>query len=131
MKALARPLWVLAGLLALALGIAGTVLPLLPTTPFVLLAAFCFARSSPRLHGWLLAHRLFGPLIENWRRHGAIDRRTKIVSLSVMAATPVVTWLVGAPLWALAAQVLVLLAAASFIATRPEGARVAVEITER
>lgn len=121
MKAVARPLWLLFGVLALVLGAAGTVLPLLPTTPFVLLAAFCFARSSPRLHDWLLSHRLFGPLIENWRRHGAIDRRTKIVSLSVMAATPAVTWMVGAPLWALAAQFLVLAGAATFIATRPEG----------
>jgi uncharacterized membrane protein YbaN (DUF454 family) len=125
MRGAARPLWVLAGLLALALGAAGTVLPLLPTTPFVLLAAFCFARSSPRLHDWLLAHRFFGPLIENWRRHGAIDRRTKIVSLSVMAATPVITWLIGAPLWALVAQLVVLAGAATFVATRPEGAKAA------
>jgi uncharacterized membrane protein YbaN (DUF454 family) len=118
---MARPFWLLLGLLAIALAAAGVVLPLLPTTPFLLVAAFAFARSSPRLHAWLLSHRYFGPLIENWRRHGAIDRRTKTVSVAVMAATPGMTWAIGAPLWALGTQVSVLVVCAIFIVTRPEG----------
>ena len=67
-----RYLWLSFGFIALALGMAGAVLPLLPTTPFILLAAFCFARSSRRFHNWLLNHRTFGPMIENWRQEGAI-----------------------------------------------------------
>ena len=120
MHGIARPLWIVFGALALACGAIGAILPLVPTTPFVLVAAYAFARSSPRLHGWLMGHGYFGPLIENWQRYGAIDRRTKIVSVSVMAAMPVITWMIGAPLWALAAQIVVLLGSASFIVTRPD-----------
>ena len=69
-------LW-LAGSLSLGLGILGAVLPGLPTTPFVLLAAACYARASPRLHGWLRAHRLFGPMVRDWESHRSLSRRTK------------------------------------------------------
>ena len=116
----ARPVWLAVGILSLACGIVGVVLPLLPTTPFLLVSAYAFAQSSPRLHRWLLRHRRFGPLIRNWQRYGAIDRPTKIVALTVMALTPPVTWLIGAPAWALAAQIVVLLCAATFVGTRPE-----------
>ena len=115
-----RALWLVGGLLALVLAAAGAILPLLPTTPFVLVAVYAFARSSRRLTRWLLRHRYFGPLIENWRRYGAIDRRVKIVSVSVMAALPFLTWLIGAPYWALGAQIVVLIAAASFVLSRPD-----------
>lgn len=119
LQRLARPLWILSGLVALALGALGAVLPLLPTTPFILLSAFCFARSSPRLHDWLLTHRIFGPLILNWEREGAISRRAKIAAVSMMAITPVITILIGAPIWALLAQIAVLAGAATFVLTRP------------
>lgn len=69
-------LW-LAGTVSLGLGILGVVLPGLPTTPFVLLAATCYARASPRLHGWLRAHRLFGPMVRDWEAHRSLTRRTK------------------------------------------------------
>ena len=70
-----RALWFVVGLCAVALAVLGVALPLLPTTPFVLLAAFAFAKSSERWHTWLRRHRVFGPIIENWREHGAISRR--------------------------------------------------------
>lgn len=116
-----RLFWLAFGLCAVALGLLGVVLPLLPTTPFLLLAAFAFARSSPRMHDWLHTHDKFGPLIENWRRHGAIDRRTKVIAAIVIAATFGGSALFGAPGWVLLTQAVVLTAVSVFILTRPDG----------
>ncbi len=63
-----RVFWAVFGLMSLGLGMIGVFLPLLPTVPFILLAAFCFSKSSDRLHGWLTNHSKFGPIIEVWRR---------------------------------------------------------------
>lgn len=84
---LLRWLFALAGFIFLALGVIGLVLPLIPTTPFVLLAAACFLRSSDRLHAWLLRTRLFGPLISEWEQHRSIPWRTKIVAIVLMTVT--------------------------------------------
>ena len=81
-------LW-LAGSVSLVLGLIGVVLPGLPTTPFVLLAAACYAKASPRLHAWLLNHRLTGPLLRDWEKHRSLTRRTKtiaVVSMLVMVS---------------------------------------------
>jgi len=112
-------LWLLAGLASVAIGAIGVVVPLLPTTPFLLVAAFAFARSSTRLNRWLREHRSFGPLIENWHRDGSIDRKVKRTAIIVILITPVITWLFGVPLWLIAGQLAVLSAAAIFILTRP------------
>ena len=80
-----RLFWAAAGLLALVTGIVGIFLPLLPTTPFVLLAAFCFSRSSTRLETWLLAHPRFGPLIADWRARHAMPLRAKQLAWAMMA----------------------------------------------
>jgi len=114
-----RFLWLLVGLTAVVIGAAGVVLPLLPTTPFLLIAAFAFARSSTRLNRWLREHRSFGPLIDNWNRDGSIDRKVKRTAIIVIVMTPVITWLFAAPLWIIACQIVVLSAAAIFILTRP------------
>jgi uncharacterized membrane protein YbaN (DUF454 family) len=114
-----RVFWLLAGLMSVAIGAVGVVLPLLPTTPFLLIAAFAFARSSARLDNWLREHRSFGPLINNWYRDGSIDRKVKRVAIIVILMTPVITWLFGAPLWIIVCQIVVLSAAAVFILTRP------------
>lgn len=79
-----RGLYLLAGSGALVLGGIGVVLPLVPTTPFVILAAFCFSRSSTRLHRWLLDNRLFGPLIRDWEAYGVIPLRIKCLSTGMM-----------------------------------------------
>ena len=84
---LVRGVLVACGVLCVALGAAGLVLPVLPTTPFMLLAAFCFARASPALHRRLVASRLFGPTIVEWQRHRAIPWRTKITAIALMSAT--------------------------------------------
>ncbi|MDO8283671.1 MAG: YbaN family protein [Rhodoferax sp.] len=72
-----RGLYFAAGVAALVAGLMGIVLPVLPTTPFVLLAAACFAKSSDRFYNALLNHRLTGPLIADWQTHGAMQRKTK------------------------------------------------------
>lgn len=79
-----RVLWLLAGLLSLATGIVGIFLPLLPTTPFVLLAAFCFSRGSTRCEHWLLNHPRFGPMVRDWREHHAIPLRAKQLAWTMM-----------------------------------------------
>lgn len=79
--------FVVLGMISLATGIAGVVLPVLPTTPFVLLAAACFARGSQRFYGWLLAHPLFGPIIIEWNTYGSIPWRTKITAIVLMSIT--------------------------------------------
>jgi uncharacterized membrane protein YbaN (DUF454 family) len=72
------------GFLFLALGLLGIPLPVLPSTPFILLAAWFFARSSDKWHQWLLRSELFGPMIRNWEDSRCISRRTKIVAVGLM-----------------------------------------------
>jgi hypothetical protein len=78
--------WVLlgAGWLFVVLGVLGAVLPVLPTTPFILLAAACFARSSQRFYDWLLANRVFGPLIRDWRAHRTIPNRARWTGIAMI-----------------------------------------------
>lgn len=114
-----RFFWLVAGLLSVVVGAIGVVVPLLPTTPFLLVAAFAFARSSERLTRWLHEHPKFGPLIDNWQRYGSIDRKSKNMAMVVIVATPIITYFVGAPWWAIGSQVLVLACSATFILTRP------------
>lgn len=72
------------GLISLMLGIAGIFLPLLPTTCFILLAAFCFSKSSERLYNYLVQHRLFGRQIKEWQEHGVIPLRIKLIASGMM-----------------------------------------------
>lgn len=114
-----RLLWFVCGLTALALAGLGVILPLLPTTPFLLLAAFAFARSSERFHQWLLTHRLFGPIINNWQQHGAISRRAKWLSLISIIAIFSLSIILNVRLSVLTIQAIVLTAVAAFIISRP------------
>lgn len=79
-----RLLYLTAGWIALGLGIIGAVLPVLPTTPFLLLAAACFSQSSERWHQWLLNNRYAGPMIRDWEEKRCVSLRTKIVAISSM-----------------------------------------------
>jgi len=89
-----RAFWVICGTLSLALGVIGIFLPLLPTTPFILLAAACFARGSARFHHWLVTHPRFGPLVRDWQAHRSIPLRAKCLALSMMWTSMSVTaWL--------------------------------------
>jgi len=115
-----RLLWGFGGVVFVAVGAIGIILPLLPTTPFLLLAAYCFARSSPRLHDWLLSHPSFGPLISNWDRYGSIDRRSKRIAIVVILMTLGISLAIRVPWWALASQAVLLTIVSTFILTRPE-----------
>lgn len=82
-----KGLLALCGMVAVGLGAAGIFLPLLPTTPFLLLAAACFLRSSDRLHNWLITHKWFGRYIRQYREHKAISRQTKLATITLLWGT--------------------------------------------
>lgn len=82
-----RAVLLVAGTLCLLLGLIGIFLPVLPTTPFVLLAAACYARASKRFHDRLLANRTFGPMIHEWEQHRSIPYRTKLTAIALMSVT--------------------------------------------
>ena len=114
-----RIVLIVIGLVSLVLGAIGIVVPLLPTTPLVLLAAFAFANSSETLHQWLLDHNVFGPLIDNWQRHRAISRPAKAMAAVSMIAILMISWLMDVAMPVIAVQAVILGCAAAFILTRP------------
>ncbi|EMH4164076.1 DUF454 family protein [Pluralibacter gergoviae] len=90
-----RTILLIIGWLAIALGTLGVFLPLLPTTPFILLAAWCFSRSSPRFHHWLLHRSWFGPYLRHWQQHKAMPPGAKSRAIAVIIVTFAVSlWLV-------------------------------------
>ncbi len=103
---LRQTLLVAAGLVALGLGLIGIVLPGLPTTPFVLLAAACFARASPRLHRWLTNHRYLGPMVRDWEANRSLPLHVKWIAITMMGTMVLLSawqfngraWLQGAVL---------------------------------
>lgn len=117
----ARTLWLILGLVSTTCGIAGIVLPLVPTTPFLLLAAYAFTRSSPRLHNWLVTHPRLGPPIADWNAHGVVRRGAKLSAVAVMVATFLISVMIGLSGTILLIQAVVLCGAATFVLTRPDG----------
>lgn len=121
----ARRLLLLAvGWTAFALGVIGLLVPVLPTTPFMLVALWAFSSSSERFHQWLYHHRLFGPPLQRWRRERTIPAWAKVVALGSMAAS--LTWLViwVRPPWlVLAASAAIMLAGAAVVVRIPSRPR--------
>ncbi len=115
--------WLALGVLCVGLGIVGALLPLMPTTIFLILAAGCFARSSPRLEAWLLDHPRFGPTLRAWRRDGAMSRRAKGMACGGMAIGYAIFLLTARPNTVLAIVVaFVMIGCATYIGTRPNAA---------
>jgi uncharacterized membrane protein YbaN (DUF454 family) len=114
-----RPLLFTAGWTFVAVGIVGLFVPLLPGTLFLILAAACFARSSPRFEAWLLAHPHLGPPVRAWRATGAIPQRAKVIA----CASLVVSWLIvlaSASALVSAACLAVFVAVGAYLVTRPD-----------
>lgn len=115
-----RGIYLVAGLAFVALGFVGAFLPVLPTTPFLILAAACFARSSRRLEGWLVEHPRFGPILRDWRERGAIPRKAKMLSLAGTSVGFILFWAGSHPspmLMAITAALM--LAGLAYVFTRP------------
>jgi uncharacterized protein len=119
-KSPARIVWLAAGGLSMALGVVGLVLPLLPTTPFVILAAWCFARSSPRLRATLVNSRMFGPSLQDWQRERAIARRAKISASVLMSALILLSIAMGFSIWVVVLQLFAAAGVLLFIWSRPD-----------
>jgi len=117
-------LWNIAGLVSFAVGVVGAFLPILPTVVFMLLAAYCFARGSDRLHHWLTNHRQFGPAIHDWHQHGAIRRPAKRMAMVAIGLSFALSVGIGVADWVLAVQAMALGGVSVFILTRPEGPRI-------
>jgi len=116
-----RAVYFVLGLLMVVLGIIGIFVPLMPTTSFLILAAWCFARSSRRAEAWILNHPKFGPPIRAWQQNRAIARRYKVMSIGGMALGLAVFVLTAHPAWWVASLLaLAILALATYVATRPE-----------
>lgn len=116
-----RAFWFLLGLGSLALGLVGVILPLVPTVPLILLAAFSFARSSDRLHDWIMDHRLFGPMTRDWRENGAVSKRGKIAATVSIVAVFLISVVLGIKPLVLIIQAIVLSGVLIFIWSRPTG----------
>ena len=114
-----RPLYLAGGIISVALGAIGAVLPIMPTVPFLLLAVFCFARSNPAWEQKILDHPHWGPQVADWRERRAISRSAKIAAITAMSAGALFTWAtLGAPWVYISLAILVL--CGGWIATRNE-----------
>lgn len=121
-RSAARPLWLMGGLMSLILGLVGIVTPVLPTVPFVLLAAWCFGKGSARWEQWLLAHPRWGPLVRDWRATHAMPRRAKWLASAMMAVSCAFA-AYRAPVWAFLLAVAVCFSVAIWMWRLPDAPR--------
>ena len=118
---LRRWAWTAAGMLMVALGVIGAMLPVMPTTIFLILALACFSRASPRLEHWLLHHPRFGAPLRQWREHRAVSRRGKAMACLGMAIGFVAMCLGHPPWWVIAMVGAMEVAVIIYLLRRPEG----------
>ncbi len=117
---LKRPLLLATGWISVALGVIGAFVPLLPTTPFLILAVWAFSKSSPATAHKIRQNKIVGPYVRDWQDSGVIPLRAKILSMLMMTiAVAYMYFRAHAPLWAVASAVILFLAVSTFIVTRP------------
>jgi uncharacterized membrane protein YbaN (DUF454 family) len=107
------------GLSFLGLGILGAFIPVLPTTPFVIVAAYFFSKSSPRLEQWLNQHPFFGPNIEAWKKHRAIPLKAKMIACFFMTLSTLTILLRDTTVIKKVILISIILVCAIYVATRP------------
>ncbi len=113
--------WRALALVFLGLGLIGIALPVMPTVPFLIASAWAASRGWPAFEAWLLAHRVFGPPIVQWRQHGAIPRRIKWLSCSMMACSALgMQFFPAIPLWLRIAVPVVMLGVGIWLWRRPD-----------
>lgn len=114
-----RIIYLCFGFVFLGIGIIGIFLPLLPTTVFILLSAFCFSRSSEKIHDWLLEHPRFGQMIKDWQEKGSINKKAKACAIFMIIGSYALCIAYQLSIWILLIQFIVLSAVSVFILTRP------------
>lgn len=129
-KQLVRYIYLAIGAVFTTLGFIGAFLPILPTTPFLLVAVWAFSKSSPRLKVWLHTHPRFGHHIDSWFREGAISRKGKIASVSLMGVSVGFSALLSNTIYVPIGLFMIMVAIATFILTRPEPSSAPVETSE-
>lgn len=121
---LMRALYLVLGLVLLITGIVGIFVPLMPTTIFLILAAWCFSKSSQRLENWLLGHATLGPTIVNWRKHGVIPPRAKFMACTGMAVGFLIFLIAAHPAWWLFLLVAAVIGSCAwYVLSRPSAPR--------
>ena len=112
------------GWLSLGMAIAGVILPILPTTPFLLVAVWAFGKSSPELAEKIRNHRVFGPQVRDWQDHGVISPKAKLLAITIMSAMGGWLWVYGnLPAWLTLLIIAVMAGAGLFVGSRPSSAR--------
>ncbi|WP_405402314.1 YbaN family protein [Paracoccus sp. Ld10] len=114
-----RRIWLVIGWLFTLCGIIGIALPVVPTVPFLLVAAWAFARSSPVLERRILDHPTYGPPVRAWQERGVVKPLAKLWAITAMASGVVISWWVAMPAWVVATQAVICGTVAIFLMTRP------------
>lgn len=119
----ARWIYLGIGWLFVALAVIGAFLPVMPTVPFLIVAAWAFERGSPRLHRWLYQHPLLGPPLTRWRDHGVIPRYAKWLAIVSMSGSVILMLIIGLPFILIGGVAFIMIATAVYIVTRPSNVR--------
>ena len=119
MMGTSRYLIIFLGCVSIVLGVIGIFLPLLPTTPFILLAAWCFSRSSPLFHNWLISHPKLGPIVKTWHNGGTIPAKVKIRIIVLMWFSLTLSMLIIGQLWSVILLGIIGASVSTYIIRRP------------